>query len=807
VNVLPISQPVGWENSGGKARALAELWRAGFDVPPFLLLLPEASEADWQAHQDTIAGWPSVAVRSSAQGEDGDEHSFAGQLESYLELRPDQVWAHVLAVRASGHAERVIAYRRERGLEGPPPVPAVLVQKMVNARAAGVAFSANPVDGRRGTRVVAAVRGLGVKLVDGSEDAETWRIGRDGKTLSIDRLSESVLNEAEAIAVAQLASAAEAHFGRPQDIEWAIEGKQLYLLQSRPITSLHNLPDPDGVAQIWDNSNISESYPGISSPLTFSFARRCYQDVYVHFCRLMGVEDDVLADNAALFRMMLGSIRGRIYYNLLNWYRVLALLPGFQVNRPFMEQMMGVKEGLPPAIAASLTQNEGGVWQARWRFSRSLFGIAWNAWTIESEIAKFHARLESTLNEVPASIASLRLDELAAAYRRMESRLITHWKAPLVNDFFAMIAHGLLQKLSAKWLGENGSSIANDLLIGQGGMISAEPAQRLMQMAAELRLHPELIPLLTQGGPRDLEAAWDKAPQLGQLFKSYIQRFGDRCLEELKLESIALEEDPLPLARSIAGLALLPSSPIQNERPQPNLALGGNPLRRAVFHLILHWARKRVQGRENLRFERTRVFGRVRRLTAEMGKRLLALGVLREARDVYYLEVEEVLGFVEGTVPAAQLGVIAAARKAEYADYHATPAPASRFETLGAVHQGNRFTPSQSTTAASGDTRQGLAACPGLVRAKARVIRDPKGATLERGEILVAERTDPGWILLFPLAAGVLVERGSLLSHSAIVSRELGIPAVVQIDGLTAWLKTGDLVEMDGATGRVTLVQ
>ena len=150
-----------------------------------------------------------------------------------------------------------------------------------------------------------------------------------------------------AVEIAALARRSAALFGQPQDIEWAIEGGRIYLLQSRPITTLRNLPDPDGVLNIWDNSNIIESYSGVTTPLTFSFARSVYEGVYRQFCRILRVPERKIAANDHTFSRMLGLIQGRVYYNLLNWYRVLALLPGFTVNRRFMEQMMGVRESLP----------------------------------------------------------------------------------------------------------------------------------------------------------------------------------------------------------------------------------------------------------------------------------------------------------------------------------------------------------------------------------------------------------------------------------------------------------------------------
>jgi len=238
--------------------------------------------------------------------------------------------------------------------------------------------------------------------------------------------------------------------------------------------------------------------------------------------------------------------------------------------------------------------------------------------------------------------------------------------------------------------------------------------------------------------------------------------------------------------------------------------LSWSPIKRVLFRWVLSQARTRVRERENLRFERTRVFGRVRRIFVELGKRYAALGVLDEPRDVFYLTVEETLGWPTATTAGSDLASIARARKGEFARYSSVPAPADRFETRGLVHAGHDFAPravaAKPDDAQSESSRKGIGCYPGVVRGRVRVVRDPRGAVLEPGEILVAERTDPGWVMLFPAASGLLVERGSLLSHSAIVARELGIPAVVSVDGLTSWLGTGDEVELDGRAGTIRLI-
>ena len=310
-----------------------------------------------------------------------------------------------------------------------------------------------------------------------------------------------------------------------------------------------------------------------------------------------------------------------------------------------------------------------------------------------------------------------------------------------------------------------------------------------------------------------LRRAIVKAPNFNVAYESYLAKFGDRCLDELKLESATLLDDPLPLLRSVGQFAMrMSEGPVPagiemelrlSAEKRVSEALASRPIRRVVFGWVLKHTRARVRDRENLRFERTRLFGLVRRIFVQIGRRFHADGLLDTARDIFYLEIYEVIGFIDGTATTTDLKGLVALRRREFDSYRTMAVPDDRFDTRGVVHQGNRFQAATAAAPVTGDMLTGIGCCPGLVRGRVRVITDPRGASLQRGDILVAERTDPGWIMLFPAAAGILVERGSLLSHSAIVARELGIPAIVSIAGITRWLRDGDWVEFDGSTGKV----
>jgi rifampicin phosphotransferase len=857
---------------GGKAASLAALQHSNFSIPAWFVVSPEAfwlsvgselkrdletctNANDIQVllenliiHDEVIKvlekalvslNCERVAVRSSALDEDGPSHSFAGQLESYLYVSPCDVAEHVVDVWKSGFSESVLLYRQEAGLSLMPSPPAVLVQRMVNAETSGVAFAADPISGRRSVAVVSAIYGLGSALVSGEVDADTYHVDREGKiiersiaekttahiwdekqgrleTLSIpvERAKAPALTDAQVLQVAVLAREVSQHFARPQDLEFAFEKDQLYLLQSRPITSLVNMPDLDGAIGIWDNSNIVESYGGVTTPLTFSFARYAYENVYRELMRVLGVPKAARLAQDNTYKHMLGLINGRIYYNLLSWYKLLSVLPGYKLNRGFMEQMMGVKEGVPEhLLPASFTS------ATRWsrltdglNLARSGVQLVITYQQLPSSIGKFYERLKTSLN-MNVSLNEMRPDELVAHYRMLESRLLTHWDAPLVNDFFAMVFYGTLRKLCESWLGDKEGTLQNDLVSGEGGMISAEPAHRVKEMAQLISSDVVFVKTLSEGSLTDILRDMQTRPTFKKLYDAYLEKFGDRCLEELKLETSTLHDDPLLLLRSVGALAQHPEKLASIVRVEHSLrqhaeakvaATLTQPWKRSIFNWVLKQARDRVRDRENLRFERTRLFGHARRIFLEFGKRFYALDLLEEPRDIFYLEVDEILGMIEGVNTTTNLKELTALRKKEFESYRQMPAPDNRFQTTGLVYKGHLFrSGTKVETSLEGDTRKGLGCCPGVVRGKVRVMIDPRGARLEPGEILVAERTDPGWIMLFPAASGLLVERGSLLSHSAIVSREMGIPAIVSLAGVTTWLKTGDFVEFDGSTGVV----
>ncbi len=798
---------------GGKAAVLMQLVAKGFDVPAFLVLTPEAfsdgalaaSYAATLTQQLPLLGPGPYAVRSSAREEDGQSHSHAGQFLSVLEVAAGEVPAAAARVWRSGLADNVAVYRNAQGLAGDGGAPAVLIQQMVDARCAGVAFTADPVSGRSDRIVVSAIEGLGDRLVGGEEDGQTYSIDKASGGV-LDQPDAPLLGAADLAALHQLAQRLELALGGPQDFEWAFEGRQLRLLQARPITtSLLAPPVADDHLLVFDNSNIVESYPGLVSPLTYSFAQYAYSRVYRAFVRVVGVHEDTVRDNAAVFDNMLSRIDGRVYYNLGNWYRALALLPGFAINRGFMETMMGVNEPLPPEFVAAMAPPPVGV-VARGREWLRVGGVGmrlfWAALRLNGTIKDFYRRLNAALAEPASSYDTLPTSALAARYRRIEADLLDRWDAPLINDFLCMMAFGASRKLLERWAGSAGLELHNEAMIGQGDMISAEPARRIQAMGRLAALDPELVNELAEGRGEAL----DRHAGMREAVAGYLDKFAERCTEELKLESVTLDRDPSPLYRAIAAAATAPA--VRSEPALPATTLetlfAGKPVRRALAGFALGWAKRRVRDRENLRFERTRIFGRARNLLRAVGRQFHVQGLIEHEDDVFFLTIGEVLGAIEGFAVDADLAAIVRLRKAETEAAATRADPGERLLVRGGAVAGlqSRLAATVRPTDTARE-RRATGCSAGKITAVARVVRDPRSQGLQRGEILVARHTDPGWIAIFSNAAAIVVERGSLLSHSAIVARELGIPCVVGLKGAMDWIEDGETIEVDGATGQV----
>jgi phosphohistidine swiveling domain-containing protein len=823
------------ERIGGKAAGLGLLLREGLPVPPFFVLPAdtEITRAELEAALEALGPGP-YAVRSSALAEDGAQHSFAGQLDSVLGVRRiTKIEAAIATCRASGSAERVLAYCANHGIE-PGPV-AVVVQRMIRGEASGVMFTRDP--DRPEHCLISAAWGLGEGVVQGSADCDSFRVGPSGeieaevqrkqvyvrlvgeapveREVPRAKRDEPVLSEAQVRQLVTWGRRLEHIGGGPQDVEFTLEGEQLWLLQTRPVTT----PVPFGRKLLWDNSNIVESYSGVTTPLTYSFARGAYNTVYRLFCQVMGVSRRTVLANDAIFQRLIGLIQGRVYYNLNAWFRIITLLPAYQYNRQAMQQMMGVSE----VAADEDAEAPASAWQRNLvhkpRVAWLVLALLWRLVVLRRDVRRFQRDFEDAVGRHrKRDLGALPPEELVAIYGELQRRLLMRWTPPLVNDFFCMIFHSALRKQCSTLLcggdEQKGAALANALLAGQGELESTAPTRALLERAARLRAAPWAVELFdSSASDSEVLEGSRRDPTFARWLDDWMERYGDRCIDELKLETVPLRDRPefviASLRNYLRGEAMDPSQFGVGERRRRQMAeqqartqLSG--WRRMFFLWVLSRARETVATREDLRFLRTRIFGLVRDIFRALGAHMAQAGALADPSDVFYLQIEELFGWVEGNTPCTTYAGLVALRREEFDGYRQLPGPPERFHTWGPVHRHNRFagTPIRATTGDDGMLR-GTPCYPGVVEGQAVVLRDPGGGARLDGDILVAPRTDPGWVPLFPSISGLLVERGSPLSHSAVVAREMGIPTVVGIRGLTSLIQDGQRLRMDGGAGTV----
>ena len=766
------------------------------------------------------------AVRSSAIPEDGATNSFAGQFESYLYLTKHEIPTFIKKVWNSVFAARVVTYLQEKGL---PPIKkiAVIIQEMIDPEKSGVGFGVHPQLNDPDAKVICSVYGVGEGIVSGALNADTFTyqnktwasdiVNKDQKGVKSDEgevqyepvdkalRNQASLSHEELEKVRATLDQLNAALDGPQDIEFAWRNGEFYLLQTRPVTAVKNRFNENRI--IWDNSNIVESYPGVTTPLTFSYIRSAYQNVYQQLAQLMGASEKTIKTNEAVFANMLGLIRGRVYYNLLSWYKVLALFPGFSLNARFMENMMGVKERFDLEKSTNMKKLP-----ALYRTGVMLFRIIYHRLTIKKTSAAFLKDVEAALERVRSlDLESMTAFQLKQTWIALDAELTPKWKAPLINDSFAMIYFGRLQKFIQKHQLSSNPNVQNDLLCGSQDIISVEPIHKSIALATEISQQPELKSIFLE---HDAETVWKKIQDnpIQDKIQDYLNRFGDRCVGELKLETISFKQDPSLFIQTLQSFV---RQNVTTEKTHTGMdvklrqaaendvfnALKGKPFKKYRLKKLIAKTRYFVSNRENLRYERTRVFGITRSIFSAIGQQFEKNDALKHQRDIFYLTLDEVFNFIDGTAVQCDLNELVASRKKEFQAYQESPPPADRIETFGTVHYNNDFYVSTGDTPLNQDELKGQGCCPGVVKAQVRIVHHPGEIDSLNGDILVTTSTDPGWVTLFPTASAILVERGSLLSHSAIVSREMGIPCIVGVNQLLQTLKDGDWVEMNGSTG------
>ena len=784
-----------------KARHLEILKEQGFPVPRFILV-SENEEVDLSFSERDC-----FAVRSNFSSEDSGEHSFAGQFLTRLNVKREKVEEAVQEVFASyagsldykekanrgkaeydlkqqGKAEQNENTERQENAERQEDIEqkkavlsgeTVIIQEMLFPEKSGVLFTKNP-KGILSEMVVVLGQGLGDKVVEDQENVLTYYYF-PGECLYQEGQGTGLgLEEDELKTLFSLGEEIEQLFQKPMDIEFAIEKGKIYILQARAITTLDmHLP-----ARILDNSNISESFPGICLPLSESFAGEMYSGIFTSLGRrFLGKK---VSSYEELFQRMVGGFSGRMYYEISSWYDILRLLPFSGKIIPVWQGMLGVSNE-----EISFSKKKPGF------FLKCRIALLFCYYFIVSQ--RKMKELDKLFQERYASYSKRveEEEEAPALYRiflEMKEDLLREWDITLMNDMVSFISTHLYGKKTAF------------------SLETMKPVRALSALKAVARKH----------GLDSEEYRREK--------KSYISAYGDRIEGELKLETRTYRTNEELLDRWILDALEMEKTDYSEKDCEETSRMEKPSEQKQRKSFLYRLAESSCNNREISRLHRTRCFGLMRRIVDKVGEKTIGF-------DVYYLSLDELKELLfSGKDFSLKIARERELRKA----YERLPV-LSRVKLLGKVDRDPLageirvlsyesfkgksekssvpFSEEPKNFESKGKTEStprvffGRGVSKGIFRGEVLKIKSLQELRVAeaKGKILLSYSTDPGWFPYLDMAEGLITERGSLLSHSAILARELEKPAVVNIPKIMEELQSGDIVEIDGDLGICSVIK
>jgi phosphohistidine swiveling domain-containing protein len=776
--LTPAQKPL----AGGKGGTLAQLYQAGYPVPEGFVLLPAAFSGDhlapeaWAEAQTHLrrlrknGNGSAFAVRSSALSEDSALASFAGEFETVLDVHTDEtVRAAIHTVRRSRHAERVRVYSQAQGIEAVHDM-AVVVQQLVRADISGVLFTADPVTGSHMQMMGNYVYGFGEELVSGEAEPYTFTMerpkGRYNGPPALRRFARKLY---------KMASRLQRDLARPQDIEWAIADGRLYLLQSRPITTLIGHNPATGEQNdslvgdfLWSNTNLGEAFIDPLTPFTYSVA-------------MLGAMELIPG------QLLSGNICGRLYFNISMIASMYSALGLKSLSLEKTETSLG---RLPEGIEIPMIP----------------FSLPYTLRNVMPKAIKTEMRQARCRKKLPEWVAS----------NREQCVKMEQWiqETQTKEDLAALWSEKLeAYHIESIWMIKGPGSLYVDLdpplRAKLTKLVGATDANTLLSKASS---QSELLASL---GP---VAGLAKVARGEMSREEYLAAFGHRGPHEMELSIPRPIEEPGWLDQQLAEWQESPTDVdalLERQRAEFDAAWQRlekrYPRKAKSIHRRIEQIGSAARDREASRSEGVRTLGVVRAFALRAGE-LTGLG-----DDIFLLSIDEVLDVLLGN--EATLAAVTAylpTRRVTYARYKALPALPTlirgRFDPFEWAADPKRrsdiFDASAPLPVSDSDTVNGFAGAMGRVEGLVRRLNTPEeGRLLQKGEILVTEQTNVGWTLLFPRAAAIVTDVGAPLSHAAIVARELGIPAVVGCGNATMRLHTGDRVCVDGGRGIVEILE
>ena len=772
-----------------KARHLEILKEQGFPVPRFILV-SENEEVDLSFSERDC-----FAVRSNFSSEDSGEHSFAGQFLTRLNVKREKVQEAVQEVFASyaGSLEYKEKANRGKGeyyLKQQGKAETVLIQEMLFPEKSGVLFTKNP-KGILSEMVVVLGQGLGDKVVEDQENVLTYHYF-PGECLYQEGQGTVIgLDEDELKTLFSLGEEIEQLFQKPMDIEFAIEKGKIYILQAREITTLDmRLP-----ARILDNSNISESFPGICLPLSESFAGEMYSGIFTSLGRrFLGKS---VSSYEAVFQRMVGGFSGSMYYEISSWYDILRLLPFSGKIIPVWQGMLGISNE-----EISFSKKKPSF------FLKCRIALFFCYYFLVSQ--RKMKELDKFFQERYASYSKRveeeeEAQELYRIFLEMKEDLLREWDITLMNDMVSFISTHLYGKKTAF------------------SLETMKPVRALSALKAVARKH----------GLDSEEYRREK--------KKYISAYGDRIEGELKLETRTYRSNEELLDRWILDALETEKTDCSEKDCEETSRMEKPSEQKQRKSFLYRLAESSCNNREISRLHRTRCFGLMRRIVDKIGEKTIGF-------DVYYLSLDELkeflfsgkdfslkiarerelrkayerlpvlsrvklLGKVDRDPLAGEITVL------NYGAFKTKGSKVGKGEIAGEMGKSEKssvpFSEEPKNFESKGKTEStprvffGRGVSKGIFRGEVLKIKSLQDlrATEAKGKILLSYSTDPGWFPYLDMAEGLITERGSLLSHSAILARELEKPAVVNIPKIMEELQSGDIVEIDGDLGICSVIK
>lgn len=749
-----------------------------------------------------------VAVRSSATAEDLPTASFAGQQDTYLNVAgPEDVLRHIRSCWASLFTERAVTYRLRNGIDHRRVRMAVVVQQMVFPQASGVMFTADPVTSNRTVMSVEAVPGLGEALVSGLVNADVWTV-RDGaigdrtiatKKIALvaspgggtrqheiepDRRDEPTLTDAQVLQLAGLGRRLEAHFGRPQDVEWCLADGDIRIVQSRPVTTLFPVPAAaDDANHVYVSVGHQQMMTDAMTPLGLSVWQlttprpmaeaggRLFVDVTGH----LGVQStrDWLLDTMATSDPLMGDA-----------LRTVLDREGFL---PPPTQGAG---GPPPVGAFDPIDADPALVEELIADSRASLAA------VGAEIGRHHG----------ADLFDFVLDDFQELRRLLFDRRS--------HQVFmtAMDAAQWINDRMREWLGAENAADALTQSVPHN--VTSEMGLALLDVADAIRPHPEVVAHLRGGGEDVLDGLPSVAggQQAHEAIRAYLDAYGMRCVGEIDISRPRWSEQPALLVPVLlgnvdnfepgAGRRLFEQGQHGAAQAERDLldrvrALPDGEEKAAETKRMIDRLRTFIGYREYPKFGMVcRYFVYKQAILAE-ADRLVRDGVLADREDAFHLRFQELHEVVRTGRADADL----IRRRREDQAVFRTLTPPRVLTSDGEAVAGAYRRDDLPTGALPG-----LAVSAGAVEGRARVVLDMADADLDAGDILVTAYTDPSWSPLFVTIAGLVTEVGGLMTHGAVVAREYGLPAVVGVENATRLIRDGQRIRVDGTSGYVELL-